>query len=188
MFQLDDGTICVIDLKKNCQADVWGLQPSTDALHKDYKFIYSRIVLFPLSYQKTCAIRIGHVNNISTKQFFTGISRDTQSKSYMLSLIDWVYMGIPKSICVNPCTTYTLEYIYLLMWYMPPTNVIIPTKRLQFFLQDESIVLSDSGIPDVSTLLLEIGSSTSPLQIMSLLKLTLVSVGTTGIIRGVSCF
>ena len=59
---------------------------------------------------------------------------------------------------------------------MPPTNVIISTKRIQFFLQDESIVLSDSGIPDVSTLLLEIGSSTSPLQIMSLLKFTLVSI------------
>ena len=29
---------------------------------------------------------IGHVNNIPTMQFFTGISQNTQSKSYMLSL------------------------------------------------------------------------------------------------------
>ena len=29
---------------------------------------------------------IGHVNNIFTMQFFTGISRNTQSKPYMLSL------------------------------------------------------------------------------------------------------
>ena len=28
---------------------------------------------------------IGHVNNIHTMQFFTGISRNTQSKSYVLS-------------------------------------------------------------------------------------------------------
>ena len=36
-------------------------------------------------------IIIGHVNNISTMQFFTGISRNTQSKSYMLSLSECVW-------------------------------------------------------------------------------------------------
>ena len=33
---------------------------------------------------------IGHVNNIPTMQFFDGISRNTQSKSYMLSLTECV--------------------------------------------------------------------------------------------------
>ena len=37
---------------------------------------------------------IGHVNSIPTMQFFTGISRNTQSKSYMLSLTKC--LGIPK--------------------------------------------------------------------------------------------
>ena len=34
---------------------------------------------------------IGHVNNIPTTQFFTGISRNTQSNSYMLSLTECVW-------------------------------------------------------------------------------------------------
>ena len=34
---------------------------------------------------------IGHVNNIPTMQFFTGISRNTQSKSYMLALTERVW-------------------------------------------------------------------------------------------------
>ena len=33
----------------------------------------------------------GHVNNIPTMQFFTGISRNTQSKTYMLSLTECVW-------------------------------------------------------------------------------------------------
>ena len=32
-----------------------------------------------------------HVNNIPTMQYFTGISRNTQSKSYMLSLSECVW-------------------------------------------------------------------------------------------------
>ena len=36
-------------------------------------------------------VTIGHVNNISTMQFFTGISRNTQSKSYILSLTECVW-------------------------------------------------------------------------------------------------
>ena len=35
--------------------------------------------------------RIGHVNNIPTMQLFTGIPRNTQSKSYMLSLTECVW-------------------------------------------------------------------------------------------------
>ena len=40
-----------------------------------------------------CIQKIGHSNNIPTMQFFTGISRNTQSKSYMLSLTecDWEF-------------------------------------------------------------------------------------------------
>ena len=34
---------------------------------------------------------IGHINNIPTMQLFTGISRHTQSKSYMLSLTECVW-------------------------------------------------------------------------------------------------
>ena len=34
---------------------------------------------------------IAHVNNIPTMQFFTGISRNTQSKSDMLSLTECVW-------------------------------------------------------------------------------------------------
>ena len=34
---------------------------------------------------------IGHVNNIPTMQFFTGISRNTQSKSSMLSVTECVW-------------------------------------------------------------------------------------------------
>ena len=34
---------------------------------------------------------IGHVNNIPTMQFLSGISRNTQSKSYMLSLTECVW-------------------------------------------------------------------------------------------------
>ena len=38
-------------------------------------------------------LSIGHVNNIPTMQLITGISRNTQSKSYMLSLTecDWEF-------------------------------------------------------------------------------------------------
>ena len=38
-----------------------------------------------------CLKLVGHVNNISTVQFFTGISRNTQSKSYMISLSECVW-------------------------------------------------------------------------------------------------
>ena len=34
---------------------------------------------------------IGHVNNIPIMQFFTGITRNTQPKSYMLSLTECVW-------------------------------------------------------------------------------------------------
>ena len=37
----------------------------------------------------TCMLSIGHVNNIPTKQFFTGIFRNTQSKLYTQSLTEW---------------------------------------------------------------------------------------------------
>lgn len=36
-------------------------------------------------------LSIGHVNNVPTMQFFTGISRNTQSKPYMLSMTEWVW-------------------------------------------------------------------------------------------------
>ena len=35
--------------------------------------------------------KIGHVNDIPTMQFFTGISRNTQSNSYMSSLTECVW-------------------------------------------------------------------------------------------------
>ena len=38
---------------------------------------------------------IGRVNNIPTMQFETGIPRDTQSKSYMLSLTEYA-LEIPN--------------------------------------------------------------------------------------------
>ena len=40
-------------------------------------------------------IIIRHVNNIPTMQYFTGISRNTQSKSYMLPLTecDWDFQN-----------------------------------------------------------------------------------------------
>ena len=38
---------------------------------------------------------IGHVNNIPKMQFFTGISGNTQSKSYY-AVIDRVCLGFPK--------------------------------------------------------------------------------------------
>ena len=34
----------------------------------------------------------GHLNNIPTMQFFTGISRNTQAKSYLLSLTECVWV------------------------------------------------------------------------------------------------
>ena len=37
-----------------------------------------------------CQREIGHVYNIPTMQFFTGITRNTQWKSYMLSLTEFV--------------------------------------------------------------------------------------------------
>ena len=37
------------------------------------------------------ALIMGHVNNIPTMQLFIGISRNTQSKSYMLSLTGCVW-------------------------------------------------------------------------------------------------
>ena len=48
-----------------------------------------------IEYEYAVSLRlIGHVINIPTMQFFTGISRHTQSKSYMLSLTKC--LGIPK--------------------------------------------------------------------------------------------
>ena len=48
-------------------------------------------------YAKSYAI--GHINNILTMQFFTGISRYTQSKSY--AIIDWVHLGFPNYMQCN---------------------------------------------------------------------------------------
>ena len=39
----------------------------------------------------TASIIIGHVTNIATMQFFTRISRNTQSKFYMLSATECVW-------------------------------------------------------------------------------------------------
>ena len=39
---------------------------------------------------------IGHVNNIPKMQFFIGISRNTQAKSYSYAFIDWVCQGFLK--------------------------------------------------------------------------------------------
>ena len=44
--------------------------------------------------------KIGHVDNIpSTQFFFTGISRNTQSKSYMLSLTECVQDFQNNALC-----------------------------------------------------------------------------------------
>ena len=40
---------------------------------------------------KLTAFPIGHVDNIPTMQFFTGISRNTQLKSY--AIIDWDFQN-----------------------------------------------------------------------------------------------
>ena len=42
---------------------------------------------------------IAHVNNIPTMQSFTGISRNTQSKSYMLSLTECVWDFQDNALC-----------------------------------------------------------------------------------------
>ena len=47
----------------------------------------SRLVLIGHVYN----IPTGHVYNIPTMQFFTGFSRNTQSKSYVLSLTECVW-------------------------------------------------------------------------------------------------
>ena len=57
---------------------------------------------------------IEHVNNIPIMQFFIWISRNTQSKSYMLSsktleIIDWVSLGIPKKCIVGYSLTYPIH-------------------------------------------------------------------------------
>ena len=44
--------------------------------------------------EKVASIR--HVNNIPTMQLFNRISRNSQSKSYIYAIIDWVCVGIPK--------------------------------------------------------------------------------------------
>ena len=44
-----------------------------------------------LRYQYLVQVLIGHVNIILTMQFFAGISRNTQSKFYMLSLTECVW-------------------------------------------------------------------------------------------------
>ena len=61
------------------------------------------------------AERIGHVNNIPTMQFFTGVSKNTQSKSYIYIIIDlvsrefrnnalWILIDMPKSwLSKLPC-------------------------------------------------------------------------------------
>ena len=38
-----------------------------------------------------CFAPIAHVNNVPTMQFFTGISRNTETKSYMLSFTECVW-------------------------------------------------------------------------------------------------
>ena len=40
---------------------------------------------------ETCQVSVEHVNNIPTMQVFTEISRNTQSKSYMLSLTECIW-------------------------------------------------------------------------------------------------
>ena len=56
---------------------------------------------WPTSRCNNNTISIGHVNNIPTVQFFTGFSRNTQSKSY--AIIDWVCPGFPKW-CIVGCS------------------------------------------------------------------------------------
>ena len=47
--------------------------------------------------------QIGHVNNIPTMQFFSGISRNTQSKTYMLRLTEcvWEFRKMHCGILIN---------------------------------------------------------------------------------------
>ena len=61
---------------------------------------YSEVTIIEMhrsSQTLICLGLIGHVNNIPTMQFFIGISRNTQSKSYMLSLMTecvWEFRNI----------------------------------------------------------------------------------------------
>ena len=54
---------------------------------------YFQDVIFSylLVFLNTYVVGIGHFDNIPTTQFFTGISRNTPSKSYMLSLTECVW-------------------------------------------------------------------------------------------------
>ena len=47
---------------------------------------------------KLLSLQIGHVNNIPAMQFFTGISRNTQSKSDMLSFTECIWELINNAL------------------------------------------------------------------------------------------
>ena len=50
-----------------------------------------------------------NINNVPTMQLFTGISRNTQAKLYMLSLSECV-QGIQKQCIVEYLSTYPIAY------------------------------------------------------------------------------
>ena len=73
------------------------IQQSANPRHDTYDFDGSEhkpldfyIILY-WSDQFLLLVIIGHFNNIPTMQFFTGVYKNTWSKSYMLSWIDWVW-------------------------------------------------------------------------------------------------
>ena len=49
---------------------------------------------------------LGHVDHIPTMQFFIGISRNTQSKSY--AIVDWVCLGFTESCIMGYSLTWPI--------------------------------------------------------------------------------
>ena len=69
---------------------------------------------------------IGHVNNTPTMQFFPRISRNTQSKSYMLSLTEcvWDFQKIHCGIFITyPIMPGTIIVLWIQVAYGAATNM-----------------------------------------------------------------
>ena len=72
-------------------SDCSHLSPSDDRLFISVKMSFSNPCKYMPMSSTSREQTIGHVNNIPTMQLFTGIPKNTQSKSYMLSLTECVW-------------------------------------------------------------------------------------------------
>ena len=97
---------------------------------------------FNFTWFQSCELTIGHVNNIPTMQFFTGISRNTQSKSYMLPSTDNCVWEFRNNALWDISVARLLTLTALITVLICSSVIALNSSGVALLLPSESIVVN----------------------------------------------